>query len=208
MAEINSLNNTLATAPRSFTNRDRGEELRDGRQQTSQFIEQNEPANDSVDARSESGVTVRGVQGTNATSDANASRRELEVADQQVSERPPVEDPEARRLEGVNVALEQQLQRSNVDRNAVVEAPPREAAPEQNSQQTLASVQNLQQPTGVSEQASANTSQRSDAEASAPSARRDVQSEPSTAEQTNSVQERFIQETAEDALGLNVDTTL
>ncbi len=153
MAEINSSNNLLATAPRFFTNRDRGEELRDGRQQTSQFGAQNEPANDSIDARSESDLAVRAVQAANSTSDSNAARREQEAVDQPIQQWSPVADQGSGRL--TEVALEQQFQRSKVDRNALVEA----------------------------------------------------ESSPGTG-QHKAVPEGLIQATAEDALGLTIDTAL
>lgn len=113
MADISAVSNSFASAPPSFSQKDRTEELRDARQQVSQFdsreLAQNETA--AKDQRANSATTVFAATGTSnsgsARSSANAANS-LEAGSQagQAS------------LQQTADAFEQQLQRAAIERRS------------------------------------------------------------------------------------------
>ncbi len=211
MPDLNGVTGSFPSAPQSFTNRDRGAELRDGRQQTSQFIEQNAPQNNTVDARNDTVSSSRSVQASNAASDTSASRRQTEEALRNEGQAPVVpqerrEAPEDTRpsLESTVVAIDQQLQRSAVDRNARFEAEAVNDALDEPTQPQLADVNSApRQAEAPAEEGRETGAESAAALRTAPEA----EEAPQTAEANSSVQERFTRGTAEDALGLNVNTS-
>ena len=62
MAEVSGLTGSGAFVPQSFAVRIGGPESRDGRQQTSQYAEQNTQQNNSVDVRKNAAASNRTVQ--------------------------------------------------------------------------------------------------------------------------------------------------
>lgn len=202
MAEVSGLTGSGAFVPQSFAVRDRGPESRDGRQQTSQYAEQNTQQNNSVDVRKNAAASNRTVQASNAVSDLSVTRRQTEEALRKEDEPPvrlgpPEEQQRSASVDRTVVSLDQQLQRSAVDRNARVES---EGNAVESARPQLSSLDAPPQRERSEAQSDAGRETRGE-----PAREPGSQSEGTSAQ--SSLQERFTRGTAEDALGLNVNTS-
>jgi hypothetical protein len=122
MAELSAVTNSFASAPPSFSQKDRAEELRDARQPVSQFDNRQLAQNETVakDQRANSATTVFAATGT---SDTNAARSSVTAASS--LEAGSASAPAS--LQQTADAFGQQLQRAALERRSR----PQEDAPAQ-----------------------------------------------------------------------------
>lgn len=153
MADINAVNNSFASAPQSFSQRDRAEELKDARQPVSQFDSRALAQNETVDTdqRANSATTVFAA---NAASDSNTARStataasSIEVSSDTVS------------LQQTADAFEGQLQRAALER---------QSRPQEDAQESSPST------VGSSDEAAPQQSQAANERREAPEQTRDVE---------------------------------